>query len=105
MKTRLAALLALFLITPVSAAEKAKVVFVSGKPSHGRMSHEHRAGNLILADALNASGLGVEAVVLSEAGYPKDPAVLEDAATVVIFCTGHRGHVLKIGRASCRERV
>ncbi|MAG93529.1 MAG: hypothetical protein CMJ48_07250 [Planctomycetaceae bacterium] len=96
MKRRFLALLfpALFLIAPAGAADKAKVVFISGKPSHGRMSHEHRAGNLILAEALNASGLGVEALVLPEAGYPKDPAVLKDAATVVIFCTGHRGHVL-----------
>ena len=32
-----------------SAKDKAKVVFISGKPSHGRMKHEHRAGNMILA--------------------------------------------------------
>lgn len=78
----------------VVAADKAKIVFISGKPSHGRMQHEHRAGNIILAEALNASGLDVEAIVLPEAGYPKDTTVLQNAATVVIFCTGHRGHVL-----------
>jgi hypothetical protein len=38
-------------------AEKAKIVFMSGKPSHGPMSHEHRAGNMILAKRLNQSGL------------------------------------------------
>ena len=27
------------------AANKAKVVFISGKPSHGRLAHEQRAGN------------------------------------------------------------
>ena len=90
--------LAVFLVAgslqPAVAADKAKVVFISGKPSHGRMAHEHRAGNLILAEALNTAGLGVEAIVLPEAGYPKNPTVLNDAATVVIFCTGHRGHVL-----------
>lgn len=74
--------------------EKAKVVFISGTPSHGRMSHEHRAGNMILAEALNRSGLAVEAVVVPHYGYPKDESVLEDAATIVIFCTGHGGHVL-----------
>ncbi len=58
------------------------------------MSHEHRAGNMILAKRLNQSGLDVEAVVLNDIGYPKDPSVLEDAATIVIFCTGHGGHVL-----------
>ena len=78
----------------MEAADKAKVVFISGKPSHGRLSHEHRAGNMLLAKALNESGLPVEAVVLKDVGYPKDESVLEDAATIVIFCTGHGGHVL-----------
>jgi len=78
----------------VSAAEKTKVVFISGKPSHGPMSHEHRAGNMILAKALNESGLNIEAVVLPEDGYPKDSSALNDADTIVIFCTGHGGHVL-----------
>ena len=53
------------------AAKNPKVVFISGKPSHGPMSHEHRAGNMILAKRLNASGL-VNAVVLPDIGYPKD---------------------------------
>ena len=76
------------------ADDKAKVVFISGKPSHGRLAHEHRAGNMILAKALNESGLPVEAVVLKDVGYPKDESVLNDASTIVIFCTGHGGHVL-----------
>ena len=73
---------------------KAKVVFISGTPSHGRMKHEHRAGNLILANALNESGLNVKAELVPHYGYPTDTSILEDAATIVIFCTGHRGHVL-----------
>jgi len=76
------------------AADKAKVVFISGKPSHGRLAHEHRAGNMILAKALNASGLPVEAVLVPHYGYPKDASVLDDADTIVIFCTGHGGHLL-----------
>ena len=76
------------------AADKAKVVFISGKPSHGRLAHEHRAGNMILANALNKSGLPVEAVMVPHYGYPKDASVLKDADTIVIFCTGHGGHVL-----------
>ena len=74
--------------------KKSKVVFLSGKPSHGPMSHEHRAGNMILAEALNRSGLPVETLVYPKAGYPDDPSVLEDASTIVVFCTGHRGHLL-----------
>ena len=81
--------------TAVDAADKkAKVVFISGKPSHGRLSHEHRAGNLILTKRLNESGLPVEAVLVPHYGYPKDESVLQDADTIVIFCTGHGGHVL-----------
>jgi len=96
-RSSLIRLAAIFLIcgqTVLSAADKAKVVFISGKPSHGPMAHEHRAGNLLLAKALNAADLSVNAVVLPENGYPADPSVLEDAATVVVFCTGHRGHLL-----------
>ena len=77
-----------------SVSQNKKVVFISGKPSHGWMKHEHRAGNMILAKRLNESGLPIEAVVLEDIGYPKEESVLEDASTIVIFCTGHGGHVL-----------
>ena len=77
-----------------AVAEKKKVVFISGNLSHGPSEHEHRAGNMILADALNESGLDVEAVLVPHYGYPKDPSILEDADSVVIFCTGHFGHVV-----------
>lgn len=78
----------------VRGDEKAKVVLISGTPSHGRMAHEHRAGNMILAEALNQSGLPVESVLVPHYGYPEDVSILEDADTIVIFCTGHQGHVL-----------
>ena len=78
---------------PVAASDK-KVVFVSGKPSHGPGAHEHRAGNILLAKRLNEANLGIEAIVLPENGYPTDPSVLEDAATIVVFCTGHQNHLL-----------
>ena len=78
----------------IEAADKSKVVFISGKPSHGRLAHEHRAGNMLLANALNDSGLSVHATVLEDIGYPKEDSVLNDADTIVIFCTGHGGHVL-----------
>ena len=88
-------IISIFFVAIASAQEKkAKVVFISGKPSHGPGAHEHRAGNILLAKRLNEANLGIEAIVLPENGYPKDPKVLEDAATVVIFCTGHKGHLL-----------
>ena len=76
------------------APKKKKVVFISGKPSHGWMKHEHRAGNMILAKRLNESGLPIKAVVLEDIGYPKDESVLHDASTIVVFCTGHGNHLL-----------
>ena len=57
------------------------------------MKHEHRAGNMILADALDRSGLDVETVLVPVLGYPEDLSVFEDAATVVIFCKIGRAHV------------
>jgi len=96
MKTLLGTLTIALLVLPTTsrAAAPKKIVFISGSPSHGRMSHEHRAGNMILAQALNRSGLNVKAELVPHYGYPKDPSILKHAATVVIFCTGHRGHVL-----------
>ena len=84
-----------FCFSGLSAADSPKkVVFISGKPSHGYLSHEHRAGNMILAKRLNGSGLPVKGIVLPDVGYPKNASVLEDAASIVVFCTGHKGHVL-----------
>ncbi|WP_298869342.1 DUF1080 domain-containing protein [uncultured Gimesia sp.] len=55
---------------------KKKVVLIAGKKSHGYGSHEHRAGCILLADALNNSGLGIEATVVT-AGWPQDSSVLQ----------------------------
>tara|TARA_B100000809_G_scaffold263085_1_gene315527 strand:+ start:1844 stop:2170 length:327 start_codon:yes stop_codon:yes gene_type:complete len=81
-------------LSGLPAQDAKKVIFLSGKPSHGPGAHEHRAGNILLAKRLNEANLGIDAIVLPENGYPKDPKVLEGAATVVIFCTGHNGHLL-----------
>ena len=82
-------------IDTAPSVKPAKVVFISGHPSHGRMYHEHRAGNLILAKALNESGLNVDAKLVPHYGYPEDETVFDEVSTVVIFSTGHSGHVLK----------
>lgn len=78
----------------LAAQDTKRVVFISGKPSHGPGAHEHRAGNMLLARRLNEANLGIEAIVLPEDGYPEDPSVLEDADTIVVFCTGHQNHLL-----------
>ncbi|MCH2211892.1 MAG: ThuA domain-containing protein [Fuerstiella sp.] len=58
------------------------------------MKHEHRAGCLLLADGLERSGLPVDTYVVPHDGYPKETTCLENADSVVIFCTGHRRHLL-----------
>ncbi len=58
-------IISIFFVAIASAQEKkAKVVFISGKPSHGPGAHEHRAGNILLAKRLNEANLGIEAIVL-----------------------------------------
>ena len=94
MKLKSKLLLLLTLLLALSAmAEKKKVLFLHGKASHGPGCHEHRAGNILMAKRLNESGL-VEAVVHSEIGYPKNAKALKEADSIVIFCTGHKGHML-----------
>ena len=94
LKFLLKVLLLLVVSLPIVAADKANVVFISGGKSHGPMEHEHRAGNILLAKWLNESGLGIEATVLPDVGYPKDGSVLRNADTIVVFCSGQNGHVL-----------
>ena len=67
-----------------------KAVFVSGGPSHGYASHEHRAGCMLLADAINESGLPIEAEV--HVGWPDDPDALVDADVLVCFADGGGRH-------------
>ena len=59
MKIKISMIIGLVLcLTLVGQAEaKKKVVFLHGKPSHGYMCHEHRAGNILAAKRLNESGL------------------------------------------------
>lgn len=76
---------------PGSAGGKKKIAFIAGKPSHGFSAHEHRAGCLLLAKALNESGLPVVAEVYGP-GWPSDPSVLKDAATIIIYSDGGGGH-------------
>ncbi len=81
------------LMPAASAAEKTKIVFIAGKPSHAPGDHEHRAGSMLLAKALNESPLNVDAQVTFY-GWPQDASILEGAATVVIYCDGGEGHLL-----------
>jgi len=68
-----------------------RVALISGTPSHGFGSHEHRAGCLLLAEALNDSGLDIQADVHT-GGWPSDDHVLDYADTIVIYADGGSRH-------------
>lgn len=70
-----------------------KVVFIAGVKSHGYFSHEHNAGCLLLAKALNSSGLPVQTAVYQN-GWPHDPTALDNVDTVVSYCDGGGRHYL-----------
>ena len=71
----------------VSQAHAAnKVVFLAGGKSHGPGEHEFRAGCMLLAKALNESGLDIQAEVHS--GWPSDESVLDGAKALVIYADG-----------------
>lgn len=75
---------------PLSAGDAAKkVVFVPGGQSHGWSGHAYNADCKLLARTLNNNVPGIEAVVV-EGGWPRDIAVLEGAAAIVIACDANR---------------
>ncbi|MDQ8197370.1 ankyrin repeat domain-containing protein [Pelagicoccus enzymogenes] len=75
----------------LASAAPSRILFVAGEPSHGWNEHEFPAGCEVLADALNASGLGVEAAV--SRGWPEWPGAFDGVAAVVIYCDGGADHV------------
>lgn len=77
--------------TEASSDQKKKIVLIAGTKSHGYGSHEHKAGCLLLAAALNESGLPIQAEVVTE-GWPKDESVLDDADSIVIYADGGGRH-------------
>jgi hypothetical protein len=73
--------------------DKKKVVFMAGRQSHGYGAHEHHAGSLLLAKALNDNHPGIHAVVYKNA-WPKDPTALDNADGIVMYCDGAGGHMV-----------
>ncbi len=72
-------------------AGKKKAVFIAGKDSHSRGSHEHNAGCTLLAMALNENMPKMHAVVYRD-GWPEDPTALDNADTVILYADGGKGH-------------
>ena len=74
----------------VANKEFKKIVLIAGKPSHPPRMHEFNAGVQLLANCLkDVPGIKTE-VVLN--GWPKDEHVFEDAAAVIFYMDGGKGH-------------
>lgn len=67
-----------------------KIIFLAGRRSHGYASHEHRAGCMLLAKALNESGLNLQTKVINI--WPEDTSVFDGADVIVSFADGGGGH-------------
>lgn len=75
--------------TPLRADAKRKIMFVPGGQSHGWSGHAYNADCKLLAGILNKNVSGIEAVVV-EGGWPRDMAVFDNAAAIVIACDANR---------------
>jgi hypothetical protein len=72
-----------------TAADK-KIIFLAGRPSHGPLSHEHRAGCLLLQKTL--AGISGVVTEVHTNGWVSDEKVFEGASAVVIYSDGGSGH-------------
>lgn len=67
-----------------------KIVIMAGRPSHPPRMHEFNAGVQLLAKCLkDVPGTKVE-IALN--GWPKDEHVFDDAAAVIFYMDGGKGH-------------
>jgi lysophospholipase L1-like esterase len=74
-------------------ADKKKIVFLAGRPSHGYFGHDHWAGCMLLAKWMREAVPGLETEVVAN-GWPKDEAVFEGASAIVLFSDGGGGNPL-----------
>ena len=86
----LAAMVVEFQAGAAPAAEKAKVVVIAGRPSHGRGEHEFNAGGKLLVKCLGE--LPDVAPVFVPGGWPANESVFDGARTLVFFMDGGGGH-------------
>jgi type 1 glutamine amidotransferase len=79
-----------FLASSAVAAQRAKIVMVAGKPSHGPREHEFNAGTALLEKCLRQNK-GVE-TVLVKGGWPEQESVFDGASSIVLYMDGGAGH-------------
>ena len=72
---------------------KHKVLFLTGKPSHGYGAHDHLAGCMLLSKSLNESGLSIESQVYHY-DWPTDPKIFDNVDCVVMYGDGGPGHMV-----------
>tara|TARA_R110000823_G_scaffold119998_7_gene244331 strand:- start:7801 stop:8634 length:834 start_codon:yes stop_codon:yes gene_type:complete len=78
----------------VEAGEPAaRVLFLAGRDSHGPWAHEHRAGSLLLAQALRRQQPDFDVQVVY-GGWPADEAILRGVDSVVLYADGGPGHMI-----------
>lgn len=71
---------------PASSSTAARIVLIAGTPSNKPGQHEYFAGCALLRDWLSQVP-GVAPILVAE-GWPKNEAVLEGAAAVLLFMDG-----------------
>ncbi|MBM3734288.1 MAG: ThuA domain-containing protein [Acidobacteria bacterium] len=69
-----------------------RIELIAGPPSHGPLAHEHNAGVLIFEKWLNRVP-GIQARAHLN-GWPADPAIIEAADAVFVFCDGSEKHLM-----------
>ncbi|MBM3724901.1 MAG: ThuA domain-containing protein [Acidobacteria bacterium] len=83
------------LAASLNAAQK-KIVLIAGRPSHPPGSHEFNAGVTLLDKVLRQNKVFP---VIVRGGWPEDPAVFQDAASIVFYMDGGERHpMLQPGR-------
>jgi putative membrane-bound dehydrogenase-like protein len=70
-----------------SAKKNKQILFIAGDTKHRHGFHEYKAGSMLLADALNKSGLPVEAKV-HWYGWPEDESIFDGVDACIVYADG-----------------
>lgn len=78
---------------PPKAKKKKKIVIIAGGCTHGPMTHEYRAGSLIIAKALEESIPGKLDIAVYDKGWPEDINAFKGVDAIVMYLDGGGGHL------------
>ncbi len=88
-----AAFTGLAAVADKKSARNKRVAFLAGNKSHGYGSHEHKAGNILLARKLEAAMPNVDTAIFTD-GWPKDANALDGFDCIVMYCDGGGRHMV-----------